>query len=294
MKFNFLVMIIVIFMLFSCSSQKTGSTKKSNNDSQIKTETVEVNSQPEEVKRESKEEKVFTKSKKESVVKKEKGSEVNSDQEMLKSTGSSSIKDSITVFQSEAIGSVLELEGSCFRKVSNSNDYSVLKKGDIVYKNDEIKTIQNSRLKITFVDESTISIGSKSKFIINSYVYNTETKDRDVGITILEGRLKGIVSKILNNNNKFEIKSKTMVVGIRGTEFIVYANSENQTSLGVVEGEVEVYNPKDKKISKVFVKKNQFSTTYDEDAPVLPIELSKELLIKLKGDIDSLKTISKK
>lgn len=268
----------IFFLLFSCSSQRAGSAKKSNENSQIKTEIFEVNSQPEN-------------SEKEETINE---NDISGMKTMMPEKKSTSVKDSVTAFQSEAIGSVLELEGSCFRKVSNSNDYSVLKKGDIVYKNDEIKTIQNSRLKITFIDESTISIGSKSRFLINSYVYNTETKDRDVGITILEGRLKGVVSKILNNNNKFEIKSKTMVVGIRGTEFIVYANSENQTSLGVIEGEVEVYNPNDKKISKVFVKKNQFSTTFDEDAPVLPIELSKELLMKLKGDIDSLKTISKK
>ncbi len=293
MKFNFILIIAVIFFLFSCSSQKSGSVK-SNENSQLKTENSFVNSQPEGTEKEENSEDEFLQDKKDTTKETAEENDIPRMNAMKIEKKSTSIKDSVIAIKTESIGSVLELEGSCFRKISNSNDYSVLKKGDIIYKNDEIKTISNSRLKVTFIDESTIAIGSNSRFLINSYVYNAETKDRDVGITILEGRLKGVVSKIINNNNKFEIKSKTMVVGIRGTEFIVYANSENQTSLGVIEGEVEVYNPLDKKISKVFVKTNQFSATYDEDAPVSPIKLSKEILMKLKGDIDLLKTISKK
>lgn len=190
------------------------------------------------------------------------------------------------------IGTIIESQGENYLKQKGKDDYKIIKTNDNIINGDEIKTTFSSKVKIKFIDNTEITIGSKSRFVVNNYLYDDSTKSRDVSLNLIEGRLKSIVSKITTQNSKFEIKTNTMVLGVRGTEFIVFAKNENETNIGVTEGEVEISNPKDKESKKIFLGKNKYTSLSFDASPVEPIELTKELMTRLKGDLDSVQNVA--
>ncbi len=190
------------------------------------------------------------------------------------------------------IGIIIESQGENYLKQKGKDDYKIIKTNDNIINGDEIKTTFSSKVKIKFIDNTEITIGSKSRFVVNNYLYDDSTKSRDVSLNLIEGRLKSIVSKVTTQNSKFEIKTNTMVLGVRGTEFIVFAKNENETNIGVTEGEVEISNPKDKESKKIFLGKNKYTSLSFEASPVEPIELTKELMTRLKGDLDSVQNVA--
>lgn len=190
------------------------------------------------------------------------------------------------------IGTIIESQGENYKKSENKDDYVFIKTNDLVFINDEIKTTPSSKVKVKFIDNTEITIGSKSKFVINNYIYNESTKERNVSLSLIEGRIKSVVSKLTNQNSKFELKTNTMVLGVRGTEFIVFAKNENETNIGVTEGEVEISNPKDKENKKIYLGKDKYTMLSFDASPNEPIDLTKEILTKLKGDLDNIQNVA--
>lgn len=99
---------------------------------------------------------------------------------------------------------------------------SIAKQGDKLFEKDTIKTSQNSTIGIIFEDNTLISIGSNSEFLIEEYLFEPEKKNVNFKSTLAKGTMAcmtGIISKI--NQDAMEIKAKTATIGIRGTYFVV-------------------------------------------------------------------------
>ena len=64
---------------------------------------------------------------------------------------------------------------------------------------DIISTQVNSKIKITFIDNTIITIGKESSLNVEEYIFNASTKEV--------------------NPDKFKLKTKSASIGIRGTEF---------------------------------------------------------------------------
>jgi len=102
-----------------------------------------------------------------------------------------------------------------------------------------IKTFDKSFIKVTFIDQSTTTLGPNSIIKIDSYA-----KD-DSGILYLyRGQMRSQVTKdYMNiedkNKSKLFIRTKSAAMGIRGTDFQVnYDHKTEATSLVTFEGKV--------------------------------------------------------
>ena len=140
--------------------------------------------------------------------------------------------------QDGAVAKALILKG----KVSYSlkdHDLVALKEGDSIPVGASLKTEEKSYTKILFLDKSSLTVGPNTQVSITSF-----PNDQAGIITLIYGQIRSRVTKdymnIENKNqSKLFIKTKTAALGIRGTDFQVNYNEENQnTSLITFEGKV--------------------------------------------------------
>lgn len=102
-----------------------------------------------------------------------------------------------------------------------------------------LQTAEKSFVKLIFIDKSTMNLGPSSQMVINSF------PKKEAGIiTLVKGQIRSQVTKDYmemddKTKSKLYIKTKTAAMGIRGTDFQVNFNPENQnTSLILYEGKV--------------------------------------------------------
>ena len=108
---------------------------------------------------------------------------------------------------------------------------------DPVEWNDQIHTFQLGRLQITLSDGSLLSVGSHSEMKIVRHDAQAQQTDLELAVA----KVRADVQKITKSGGKFEFHTKTAVIGVVGTSFIVAAD-ERSTRVCVIDGEVEVRN----------------------------------------------------
>ncbi len=103
----------------------------------------------------------------------------------------------------------------------------------------EVETQKGSFAKLMFIDRSSINVGPASKMKIEAF-----PQDKAGIISLVKGKIRSKVTKNYMDNketdkSKLFIKTKTAAMGVRGTDFQVSFNEDNNaTSLVTFEGAV--------------------------------------------------------
>lgn len=138
------------------------------------------------------------------------------------------------------VGKITLLKGTVSALFPHTMKAKDLKKGDFVFEDTSLLSKEKSFAKIKLQDGSFLTLGPKSKIVIN-----LATKDKENVITLLNGKVRAKVKKILKeadkkaSTDKFFIKTRVASVGVRGTEFMTTFNFKSKrTSVLTYEGEV--------------------------------------------------------
>jgi hypothetical protein len=102
---------------------------------------------------------------------------------------------------------------------------------------DTVSTREAARAKMLFVDESVLTLGERSKVVVQEYVFSKEKGGRSI-FNLLDGKMKAVVGKA-----KFEVHTPTAVASARGTVFLVETGVRGgvpYTEVIGLEGEVVV------------------------------------------------------
>lgn len=145
--------------------------------------------------------------------------------------------------------SILYIKGKAYLSVEDG-PFGSLKKGDIVTTGDAVKTGKNSLAILRFPDKSTIRIEPNSLIEISSIV--ERVNNESLGSTSLILKAGRSVINIINKGQApvFNIKTKNVAIGVRGTYF--FAGIDEQSSdldIAVQKGEVEVARLDDAEIA---------------------------------------------
>ena len=161
------------------------------------------------------------------------------------------------------------------------------KVGSKVYPQDTIITGKDSRAKIVMSDRNIINVLPETKIRIDQYI--NDTKEKNVRLSLLEGKVRtNVEQKYDNNENKFEIKTPSAVVGVRGTQFLTsFQKSKNTTGVTTFRGEV-IFRGYDKLSEKqteaVLVKRGETSENIEGQKPGSPVKMSPTDLKRIEGD----------
>ena len=102
----------------------------------------------------------------------------------------------------------------------HSGNRTQLTLGTKVQEGDVVVTKNNGRVKLSMVDGSRLFIGSHSRLKVETYSMNKGNLF-SANINMLWGKVRFFVSKLRTKSSSFQVKTKTAVIGVRGTEFAV-------------------------------------------------------------------------
>ena len=97
-----------------------------------------------------------------------------------------------------------------------------LEPGDAVFSGDRLISGKYGLASVVLRDGTTLVLGNNSQLQIQKFTFNATTTDGSMLVELLQGSVRlltGLISKI--NPDAVQVKSGTLLVGIRGTDFIV-------------------------------------------------------------------------
>jgi hypothetical protein len=140
-------------------------------------------------------------------------------------------RDNEAAEAAEGVGNVKNKRGSA--NVLRKKNAVDIRKNDPVFTADTVKTFDNSRVKILFIDDSLIMIGENSSYLVSDHF--KEKKDVSV-FRLVDGAMNVIVGQ-----REFEVHTKTAIAAARGTSFLMWIEG-NRTGMAVTEGKVDLSN----------------------------------------------------
>ncbi len=193
------------------------------------------------------------------------------------------------------VGKVKLIRGKA--TILNPASYEVLeaKEGMDVYRDGSVLTYDRSFVKVELFSGAFLNIGANTKFVLD------ENENRDTSLLhLLKGKIRAQVEPSKNKGPKFLVKTSNAALGVRGTEFLISFNEQNQaTSLVTFEGEVAILEHREnvnasKSIEKlkdeiieapIGVKEGQFAgINNDVDKLVVEKNVAKEQFEVLRKD----------
>ncbi len=121
---------------------------------------------------------------------------------------------------------------------SSGGKARVINVGSGVFQNEIIATGPASSAQLLFRDETSLTIGAKSRLTLDRFVYNPATKSGDVVVNALQGTFRFVSGSAKPGG--YTIKTPVATVGLRGTIVEGYIASDGSLVLVVVEGSVVV------------------------------------------------------
>ena len=96
--------------------------------------------------------------------------------------------------------------------------------GDPVRVGDTLRTGADGAVGITLTDDTLLTIGANSELVLNDYSFDGTTQDGNMLASLWRGTaafVTGLIAK--KAPEKVKVQTRTVVLGVRGTEFIVDA-----------------------------------------------------------------------
>jgi FecR protein len=132
-------------------------------------------------------------------------------------------------------GAIVTVNG--LAEVLRGGSKSTVKPGDSIFVHDVINVAKDGSVKVLLKDRSILDIGAGSQFSVDKYVPGNGS-DREVDLAIAHGTLRSAVTQKVEGAGKFRVKTNNATMGVRGTDFIVQADTKTQVT--VLQGSVEV------------------------------------------------------
>jgi hypothetical protein len=114
------------------------------------------------------------------------------------------------------------------------------RKGDPVAFQETLETLDDSAALIRFIDDSKLSLGAKSKVLIDEFVFDPKNTKGNAVIEISVGTLRWVTGDMPKGGTV--IKTPTATLVLRGTDVVVHVHPDGTTDTTVNDGKVEAHN----------------------------------------------------
>jgi hypothetical protein len=108
-----------------------------------------------------------------------------------------------------------------------------------VFAGETVKTPGSASTVIRFQDKTQIQVGANSTIVLDKFVYDPSSGTGDAAIKFGAGVFRFITGDI-KNKDAVKLTTPTTSLTIRGTKFILAVAADGSTTLGVLEGAVDV------------------------------------------------------
>jgi len=176
------------------------------------------------------------------------------------------------------IGTMLAIKGKAVIERNKKTFHAKVR--DRLFLNDTVSTLEASRAKMLFTDDSILTLGENSKAVLKEFVYSREKGGSSI-FKLIEGKVRCIVGK-----TKFEVHTPTAVAAARGTMILIETgvkNGKKFATLISLEGDVNVRSAHPDITGSATLKPGMMITIFDAEPlsmPVIAPESEKDRLLK--------------
>jgi hypothetical protein len=127
--------------------------------------------------------------------------------------------------QQEPMGRIKRLAGTV--SLERGGKTLPVEVGTLVFQGDRLRTGRDGYAGLTLADDTLLTAGPGSLLVLNRFAFNATTLDGEFKATLPQGNLQvvsGLIAK--KSPEKFELKGRNVVLGVRGTEFILSVPGE--------------------------------------------------------------------
>jgi hypothetical protein len=103
-----------------------------------------------------------------------------------------------------------------------------------VFMGDRVTTDQIGEAQILFRDDTRLVVGPNSRIIIDRFVYNPDRTARQVSMSAVKGTFRFITG--VSRKQAYSIRTPTMSIGVRGTQFDFAVRPGGETVLALYQG----------------------------------------------------------
>jgi len=97
--------------------------------------------------------------------------------------------------------------------------------GTSLLQEDTIVTGRDGSAGLTFADNTLISLGARSRFVIDRFRFDRASNRGEFQSTLSKGRMAVVSGKIAKSQiDAMKVRTPTSLLGVRGTEFVVEAD----------------------------------------------------------------------
>ena len=154
--------------------------------------------------------------------------------------------------------------------------------GDAVAEGTKITTVGPKSVAEIYIGEHAIKIVGDSSIVLPKMVVLNGGQVTD--LTVEKGGLFSKITKKLEKDDSFTVRTRTSVAAVRGTEFMV-EDSGDKSNIACVDGKVEVSDPQNAGKSVVLDAKEEVTVASGSDLVKKQIESDKLIRLKLIADI---------
>jgi hypothetical protein len=153
-------------------------------------------------------------------------------------------------YAKELAGEVVSVTGIAFVRQDGATELpktpARVKPGDNIYSGDVLNTSSEGSVKILMRDKSVVDLSASSLFKVDEYQHN-HGNDRKAKFDLMFGKVRVAVTKKIEGEGSFNVKTHGATMGVRGTEFIVSEamperlskNDKNEKSPEAAKGEAK-------------------------------------------------------
>ena len=117
------------------------------------------------------------------------------------------------------------------------------KKGLSLFDKDTISTQENGRMRFSFNDGSLVTLSNMTELEITRSIYDRAAKERSLYFNMRSGKVRFVIRKLDNfRHSKVKIKTKTALVVMVGSDFIIEADNISTRITALKDTNLEVIN----------------------------------------------------
>jgi len=116
-----------------------------------------------------------------------------------------------------------------------------VKEDQPVYLGDIIRTKSNSKVEVTFKDQSVLRLAPSSRVGVERYTFDENHRRQDAKVRLFRGKMRAIVSKN-GDSSSFQLITPSAEGTVKGTDIYAFHQADT-TGLLVKEGSMKVANP---------------------------------------------------
>lgn len=139
------------------------------------------------------------------------------------------------------VGTVAAAQGTAEIKRGGAATAAVVGAGIRV--GDELRTV-DGKMRVVFQDDSVIDLGERSTLVVDEQVFNPSGGQASTLMNLVVGKARALVSHYYGAaGTSYQVRTPTAVAGVRGTEFLISYDAEQDVSEVVgIHGFVQVRN----------------------------------------------------